>query len=114
MGRNLLSHIRSNIYVRVRRTALDTSGVLPTLLQTGAVLVRGSTAAGKFHIQVTASADASFNSHAVLFSMVPDIDQLDMLLNSQQSGWVSIALRGASQNSMVTSSRLCLMQRDAG
>lgn len=97
MGRNLLSHVRSNIYVRVRRTALDTSGVLPTLLQTGAVLVRGSTPAGKFHIQVTASADATFNSDAVLFSMIPDVDQLDILLNSQQSGWVSIAFRGVSE-----------------
>ncbi|TCG02816.1 hypothetical protein BZM27_53045, partial [Paraburkholderia steynii] len=97
MGRSLLSHIRSNIYVRVRKTALDTSRVLPTLVQTGAVLVRGSTPAGKFHIQVTASADANFNSDAVLFSMIPDIDQLDILLNSQQSGWVSIAFRGVSE-----------------
>jgi choline dehydrogenase-like flavoprotein len=97
IGRNLLSHIRSNIFVRVRRTALDTANVLPVMLQTGAVLVRGSTPAGKFHIQVTASADASFNSDAELFSMVPDVDQLDMLLQSQESGWISIAFRGVSE-----------------
>jgi len=97
MGRNLVSHVRSNIFVRVRRTALDSANTLPILLQTGAVLVRGSTPQGKFHLQVTASADAGFNSDALLFSMVPDIDQLDMLLKSQQAGWISIAFRGVSQ-----------------
>lgn len=97
MGRNLISHVRSNIYLRVRRTALDIENTLPVLLQTGAVLVRGSTPQGEFHLQVTASADAGFNSDAVLFSMVPDIDQLQMLLSSQLSGWVSFAFRGVSQ-----------------
>lgn len=29
--------------------------------------------------------------------MIPDIDQLDALLASQQSGWVSVAFRGASE-----------------
>lgn len=97
MGRNFLSHVRSNIYLRVRRAALDVGNTLPSILQTGAVLVRGSAPQGKFHLQVTASADVSFNSDALLFSMVPDIDQLDMLLNSQQAGWISFAFRGVSQ-----------------
>lgn len=97
MGRNLLSHVRSNIFVRIRRSALDAANVLPNLLQTGAVLVRGSTPQGKFHLQITASADMGFNSDAVLFSMIPDIDQLDAILNNQQAGWISIAFRGVSQ-----------------
>lgn len=97
MGRNLISHVRSNIFVRVRRSALDAANVLPSLLQTGAALVRGSTPQGKFHIQITASADAGSNSDAVLFSMIPDIDQLDATLDSQQAGWISIAFRGVSQ-----------------
>jgi choline dehydrogenase-like flavoprotein len=97
MGRNLISHIRSNMYFKVRRTALDPLNSLPQMLQTGAVLVRGATPQGKFQIQVTASADAGGNSDALLYSMVPDIDQLDALLAMQQSDWVSFAFRAASE-----------------
>jgi choline dehydrogenase-like flavoprotein len=97
IGRNLISHIRSNMYFKVRRSALDPHGSLPTLLQTGALLVRGRGPQGKFQIQVTASADAGGNSDALLYSMIPDIDQLDALLSMQQAGWISFALRGASE-----------------
>jgi GMC oxidoreductase len=97
MGRNLISHVRSNTFVRVRRSALDSANVLPALLQTGAVLVRGSTPLGKFHIQITASADAGANSDALLFSMIPDIDLLEATLANQQSGFISITLRGESE-----------------
>jgi GMC oxidoreductase len=97
MGRNLMAHWRSNIFVKIKRSALDPGNTLPNLLQTGALLVRGSTAAGKFHVQVTASADPGGNSDALLYSMIPDIDQLDVTLASQQSGWISIGFRGVSQ-----------------
>jgi hypothetical protein len=97
MGRNLISHVRSNTFVRIRRSAFDPTNVLPTLLQTGAVLVRGSTTHGKFHLQITASADAGLNSDALLFSMIPDIDQLGATLANQQSGFISITLRGESE-----------------
>jgi hypothetical protein len=97
MGRNLISHVRSNMYFKVRRSAIDPQNTLPGLLQTGALPVRGATASGKFQIQLTASADAGGNSDALLYTMIPDIDQLDALLAMQQSGWVSCALRGASE-----------------
>lgn len=97
MGRNLMAHWRSNIFVRINRTALDPGNTLPAQLQTGALLVRGSTPQGKFHIQVTASADPTGNSDALLYTMIPDIDQLDMTLANQQAGWISIAFRGVSQ-----------------
>jgi choline dehydrogenase-like flavoprotein len=97
MGRNLISHVRSNTFVRIRRSAFDPTNMLPTLLQTGAVLVRGSTPDGKFHLQITASADVGLNSDALLFTMIPDIDQLDATLANQQSGFISITLRGESQ-----------------
>ncbi|HTA90748.1 MAG TPA: GMC oxidoreductase [Polyangiaceae bacterium] len=97
IGRNLISHIRSNMYFQVRRSALDSGGTLPAALQTGAVLVRGATAQGKFQIQVTASADEQGNSDALLYTMIPDIDQLDALLANQQSGFISFAFRGASE-----------------
>lgn len=97
MGRNLMAHLRSNIFVRINRTALDPGNTLPAVLQTGALLVRGSTPQGKFHIQATASADPTGNSDALLYSMIPDIDLLDATLANQQAGWISIGFRGVSQ-----------------
>jgi choline dehydrogenase-like flavoprotein len=97
MGRNLMGHMRSNIFVRVRRSALDPGNTLPNAVQTAALLVRGSTPQGKFHIQVTASADPTFNSDALLFNMIPDIDQLNEQVANQQAGFISIGFRGVSQ-----------------
>lgn len=97
MGRNLISHVRSNAFVSIRRSAIDPANTLPTLLQTGAVLVRGSTAQGKFHLQITASADVGVGSDALLFGMIPDIDLLEATLANQQSGFISITIRGASE-----------------
>jgi choline dehydrogenase-like flavoprotein len=97
MGRNLMSHVRTNAYVRLRRSALDPAGTLPSLLQTGALYVRGSTGDGKFAIQVTASADVGLNSDLLLYSMIPDIDQLAITLRNQGSEWISITLRAESE-----------------
>jgi choline dehydrogenase-like flavoprotein len=97
MGRNLMAHWRSNFFINIKRSALDPGGTLPNALQTAAILVRGSTSAGQFHLQVTASADPGGNSDALLYTMIPDIDQLDATLASQQSGWISMGFRGASQ-----------------
>ncbi len=97
MGRNLMGHWRSNVFARIKRTALDPGNTLPPAVQTAALLVRGSAPQGKFHIQVTGSGDPSGNSDALLYTMVPDVDQLDGLLASQQAGWISLAFRGVSQ-----------------
>jgi hypothetical protein len=92
-----MAHWRSNIFVRIQRSAIDPGNTLPVDLQTAALLVRGSTPQGKFHIQVTASADPGGNSDALLFTMIPDIDLLDQTLANKQSGWISIGFRGVSQ-----------------
>jgi hypothetical protein len=97
IGRNLISHVRSNMYFQVNRSALDPTNILPLVLETGALLVRGSTPQGKFQLQLTASADPTGNSDALLYTMIPDVDQLDAILASQQDGWISFALRGSSQ-----------------
>ena len=97
IGRNLISHVRSNMYFQVRRTALDPTNILPLVLETGALLVRGSTPQGKFQLQVTASADPTGNSDALLYTMIPDVDELDSILANQQDGWISFAFRGSSQ-----------------
>jgi choline dehydrogenase-like flavoprotein len=97
MGRNLMAHWRSNIFVSIPRSAFDPGSTLPVALQTGALLVRGSTPQGKFHIQVTASADPSGNSDVLLYSMIPDIDLLDATLANQDASSISIGFRGVSQ-----------------
>lgn len=97
MGRNLMGHVRIDTYARIRRTALDPSNSLPAALQTAALLLRGSTAQGRFHIQVTASADPGGSPDALLFTMIPDVDQQAAILAGQQNGWITFALRGSSQ-----------------
>jgi hypothetical protein len=97
MGRNLMAHIRSNIFVSIKRSAIDPGNTLPNALQTAALIVRGSTAQGKFHMQVTASADPAGNSDDLLFAMIPDIDLLDATLANQTAGSISIGFRGVSQ-----------------
>lgn len=97
MGRNLMLHWRSNIFVRIPRAAFDPANTLPNAVQAGALLVRGSTPAGKFHLQVTASADPFGNSDNLLFSMIPDVDLLDATLANQTANAVSIGFRGVSE-----------------
>jgi hypothetical protein len=95
MGRNLMAHLRSNTVVRIKRTAL--SAALPAKLQAAALLVRGSTAKGRYHLQVTAAAISGSNPETVMWRMIPDIDLLDATLANQNSEWISITLRGIGE-----------------
>ena len=92
MGRNLMVHLRTNLTVRIRRSAL--AAALPPQLETAAVLVRGSTAHARFHLQFTASASQSGFSEELLFRMIPDLDLVDSILASQNADWISITVRG--------------------
>jgi hypothetical protein len=99
MGRNLMSQIRTNAFIQIPRKAFDLNpkNPLPKSLQTAAVLVRGHMLQGKFHLQITASADVEKNSDALLFSMIPDIDQLRATLANQDADTIYITVRGESQ-----------------
>jgi choline dehydrogenase-like flavoprotein len=99
MGRNLMVHTRDNIKVRIKKSALDPAGTLPKKLQVAAMLIRGSTADGKFHLQVTASADTGSDPDPdrLLFSMIPDIDQIDQLLDMETNDTISFWFRGVSE-----------------
>ncbi len=99
IGRNLMVHIRDNIEARINRSAVDPSGTLPTQLQAAAMLVRGSTPQGKFHLQVTASADTGSqpNPDRLLYSMIPDIDLVDQLLAMETGDQISLWFRGVSE-----------------
>ena len=97
-GRNLMVHVRDNILVRIKRTAIAAAGTLPAKLQAAAMLIRGSTPGGKFHLQVTASADIGFDPDRLLFSMIPDIDQIDALLAMETNDTISLWFRGVSES----------------
>jgi hypothetical protein len=95
IGRNLMAHLRTNITVRIRRSSIAVT--LPNQLETAAVLVRGSTPKGRFHLQVTASASPTSASDELLFRMIPDIDLLSTILEAQKSDWVAMTVRGLGE-----------------
>lgn len=95
IGRNLMAHLRSNTTVRIKRSVLSN---LPSQLEAAALLVRGSTPRGRYHLQVTAAAVMGTNPEDVMWAMVPDIDLLHrMLAASQQPEWITITLRGIGE-----------------
>lgn len=94
MGRNLMAHLRSNTTVRIKRSAL---GLPPGPLPPAALLVRGSTPQGRYHLQITAVAADTSNSEATMWRMVPDLDQLETLLASEDADKVTITFRGIGE-----------------
>src|SRR5207245_7606273 len=94
MGRNLMAHLRSNTTVRIPRSVL---GTLPQQLAAAAILVRGSTLQGRYHLQVTAAAIDSANAEGTMWRVVPDLDLLDQLLASQDFNKISITFRGIGE-----------------
>jgi hypothetical protein len=94
MGRNLMAHARSDFTVRIRRSTL---GPLPQFLETAALLVRGITPQGRFHLQVTAAANQASHSDELLFRMIPDLENLQAVLANHDSEWVAITLRAIGE-----------------
>jgi hypothetical protein len=92
---NLMAHLRSNITVRIKRTALGLAA--PVDLETVALIVRGSALGRRFHHQVTAADVAGPNPESTMWSMVPDIDVVGSLLANQDPNWVSITFRGIGE-----------------
>jgi choline dehydrogenase-like flavoprotein len=92
---NLMAHLRSNITVRIKRTALGLAA--PADLETVALIVRGSALGRRFHHQITAADVAGPNPESTMWSMVPDIDVVGNLLANQDPTWVSITFRGIGE-----------------
>jgi GMC oxidoreductase len=108
MGRNLTVHMRSTTTVQIRRSALEMRGKrLPVDLQTAALLVRGETGEGHFHLQITAAADPEQNSDKLLFRMIPDIDQLETILDAQRADFVAVTFRGFAETKGVKDRPIC-------
>jgi choline dehydrogenase-like flavoprotein len=72
-------------------------GALPQFLETAALLVRGVTPDGRFHLQVTAAANQASESDQLLFRMVPDIEELGQILSNQDGSKVAITLRAVGE-----------------
>jgi hypothetical protein len=98
MGRNLMVHMRSTTTVQIRRSALEAPGKpLPTDLQAAALLVRGETGEGHFHLQITAADDRAGDADKLLFRMIPDADLLQNILDAQDADFVAMTFRGCAE-----------------
>jgi Domain of Unknown Function (DUF1080)/GMC oxidoreductase len=100
MGANFMAHLRTNLTVRVKRSALGLAA--STELEQGGAIIRGEIANAdgskrRFHLQVLASAEKGTNPEATMWSMVPDIDLLRNLLVNQSPDWVTIVFRGLGE-----------------
>jgi hypothetical protein len=103
MGKNLIAHLRSNLVIRVPRSAI--SGLSPAVneLQTAALFVKGRATRpngdliGRFHLQISASGGGStVGAEDELYRKVPDVDFYDQLRTSTDTH-VAIAIRGLGE-----------------
>jgi hypothetical protein len=95
MGRNLMAHLRTNTVVRINRAAFDPG--LAKHLESAALLVRGSTASARYHLQVTAAAIPGADSEGAMWRMIPDLDLLDQMLAGESADWIVITFRGIGE-----------------
>ena len=117
MGENFLAHLRSNLTVRIPKSALTTPiAVAPKHIPVAAMFVKGKEKIGGqdhfFHFQITASglSDLGNNAEAFLFKKVPDAEQVDAMSQADASTIV-ITIRGIGQMSPFnTDSRVGLAQ----
>jgi choline dehydrogenase-like flavoprotein len=104
VGTNLMAHLRSNLDIKVPRTALSALSPAVKALQASAHFVKGrhtftgSTDVGHFHLQITASGLGALgnNSEAELFKKIPDIDTFEAHRNANDSH-VVITIRGIGE-----------------
>ena len=101
IGQNLLAHLRSNLTIRIPRSALPPG--LPAALQSSALFVKGKFQHspgdfGYFHLQITASGldKPTTDSESELFKKVPEVDQIDALRQSNDDN-VVITIRGIGE-----------------
>lgn len=98
MGTNLVAHLRTNLHIRVPRSAIAANlppTVIPSL-QCSALLVKGKATNGRtFHFQITASGLQKLgdNSEAELFKKIPTLEHLQDLMRATDDT-VVITIRG--------------------
>ena len=97
IGNNLIAHLRSNIGIRIPRSALASLPPNVKALQSSAIFLKGQhqftkpdgtpDGVGHFHFQITASGldNVGTNSEAELFQTIPDIEFLNSHLHATDS-----------------------------
>jgi hypothetical protein len=108
IGSNLMAHLRSNLNLRIPRSAIAVSPAI-TALQSSALFVKGQHkylrpdgtpdgTLGHFHFQITASGlgNTDTNSEAELFQKIPDIDTVNQHLHASDSH-VVLTIRGIGE-----------------
>jgi hypothetical protein len=96
MGRNLMVHLRSNVAVRVPKSAFQ--GLEMGSLETAATHVPGKTPqGGRYHLQIVAAANRNNNAEEVWFRMIPDTDILQGILKNQDSDYIALQLRSCGE-----------------
>ena len=103
MGKNLMAHLRSNLVIRVPRSAIPGLSAATNELQTSSLFVKGRATKpngdllGHFHLQITATGGGStVGSEDELFRKIPDVDFFDQLRASTDTH-VAIAIRGIGE-----------------
>lgn len=107
MGENFLAHLRSNLTIRIPKSALTSPiTAAPKHIPVSALFVKGKKNIGGqdrfFHFQVTASglSDLGNNSEALLFKKVPDAEQVAAMAQAD-ADTVVITIRGIGQMSLM-------------
>jgi len=105
MGENLIAHLRSNLTIRIPRSALaHLPAGTQNALQASALFVKGKAAVGGkdqyFHVQITASglSNRGADSEAELFKKIPDIDFVEAMMQATDTT-VVLTLRGIGEMS---------------
>jgi choline dehydrogenase-like flavoprotein len=108
IGTNLIAHLRSNLDIRIPRTALASLPDTVAALQASALFVKGrhdfaanginDGSSAHFHLQITASGLGALgnNSEAELFKKIPDIDLYNAHRNANDTH-VVITIRGIGE-----------------
>lgn len=96
IGRNLMSHVRNNFTVRIKRSALGLNST-DQLQVTAFHIVGIASTGGRYHIQFYASSAPGRDGENYLYRMVTDADVLQGLLNNQDPEWVALTFRGCGE-----------------
>ena len=94
---NLMAHLRSNITVRIKRTALGLPAGPPADLETTAFLVRGKSQGRQFHFQISAASTGDTNPEKNMWEQIPDVEFQDHIRAIQDPNWVTIVFRGIGE-----------------
>ncbi len=94
---NLMAHLRSNITVRIKRTALGLPAGPPSDLETTAFLVRSKSQGRQFNFQISAAATGGTNPEKNMWEQIPDVELQDHIRAIQDPNWITIVFRGIGE-----------------